>query len=44
MLYPADMESVKDGIDEINHVMPPRGNSWVVEDKQGADSMEERLH
>ena len=44
MLYPADMDSVKDGIDEINHVMPPRGNSWVVEEGQGVDSVQEILH
>ena len=44
MQYLADMDNVKVGIDKINPVMPLRGNYWVVEEGQGADLVEERLH
>ena len=30
MQYPADMDNIKDGIDEINHAMPPKENSWLL--------------
>ena len=43
MQYPAGMEKLKDGIEEINPAMPLRGNTWVVEEGQG-DSVHERLH
>ena len=32
------------GIEEINPIMQPRGNSWVVEEGQGVDLVQERLH
>ena len=44
MQYPADMDNVKYGIDEINHAMPPKENAWVVEEGEGSESMGERLH
>ena len=44
MQYPSGMEKLKVGIEEINLAMPPRGNAWVVEEGQGADSVQERIH
>ena len=44
MQYPYGMEKLKTGIEEINHVMPPRGNAWVVEEGRGTDSGKEILH
>ena len=44
MQYPSDMDTFKAGIEENNPAMPRRGNSWVVEEGQGADSVQERLH
>ena len=35
---------IKDGIEEINLAMPLRGNAWVVEEGQGADSVQEIIH
>ena len=39
MQYPSYMDKLKDGIEEINPAMPPRGNAWVVEEGQGVDSV-----
>ena len=44
MQYQSDVEKIKAGIEEINPAMPLRGNAWVVEEGQGADSEQERLH
>ena len=44
MQYPSDVEKLKAGIEEINPAMPLRGNAWVVEEGQGADSVEKILH
>ena len=44
MQYSSDVEKLKVVIEEINHAMPPRGNSWVVEEGQGVDLVQERLH
>ena len=44
MQYPSGMEKLKVGIEEINFVMPPRGNVWVVEEGQGVDSVHKILH
>ena len=32
MQYPYRVDKLKVGIEEINPTMPPRGNSWVVEE------------
>ena len=39
MQYPSDVDKLKVGIEEINLAMPLRGNAWVVEERQGADSV-----
>ena len=44
MQYPYGVEKLKAGIEEFNPSMPPRGNSWVVEEGQGADSVQEIIH
>ena len=44
MQYPSSVDKLKAGIEEINPSMPPRGNAWVVEEGQGADSVQEILH
>ena len=44
MQYPSNVDKLKAGIEEINPAMPPRGNAWVVEEVQGDESMQERLH
>ena len=44
MQYPSDVGKLKAGIEEINPAMPPRGNALFVEEGQGADSGQERLH
>ena len=44
MQYPSGVDKLKAGIEESNPAMPPRGNAWVVEERQGADSVQERLH
>ena len=44
MQYPYGMEKLIVGIEEINPAMPPRGNARVVEEGQGVDSVQERLH
>ena len=44
MQYPSGMDKLKAGIEEINLAMPPRGNAWVVEEGQGTDLVQERLH
>ena len=44
MQYPSGVDKLKAGIEEINPVMPSRGNAWVVEEGQGADSVQEILH
>ena len=44
MQYPSDVEKLKARIEEINHVMLPRGNAWVVEEGQGVELVQERLH
>ena len=42
MQYPYDINTLI--IKEINSAMPLRGNAWVVEEGQGVDSVQERLH
>ena len=37
--YPSGVEKLKVGIEEINPAMPLRGNSWVVEEGQGVESV-----
>ena len=37
MQYPSDVDKLKARIEEINPALPQRGNSWVVEEGQGAD-------
>ena len=44
MQYPSNVEKLKAGIEEINPAMPLRGNTWVFEEGQGADLVQERLH
>ena len=44
MQYPSGVDKLKAGIEEINPAMPPRGNAWVVEERQGADSMQQPKH
>ena len=44
MQYPYGMEKLIAIFEEINPAMPPRGNSRVVEEGQGVDSVQERLH
>ena len=44
MQYPSGVDKLKARIEEINPAMLPRGNAWVVEEGQGADSVQERLH
>ena len=44
MQYTSGMEKLIVGIEEINLIMPLRGNSWVVEEGQGVDLVKERLH
>ena len=44
MQYPSGVDKLRVGIEEINPVMPPRGNAWVVEEGQGVDSVQEILH
>ena len=44
MQYPSGMDTLKARIEEINPTVPPRGNAWVFEEGQGADSVQERLH
>ena len=38
------MEKLKTGIEEINPAMLSRENSWVAEEGQGADTVQEILH
>ena len=44
MQYPSGVDKLKAGIQEINPAMPLRGNSWVVEEGQGVDSVQEIIH
>ena len=44
MQYWSGMVKLKAGIEEINPTMPLRGNAWVVQEGQGADSGKEILH
>ena len=44
MQYPSGVDKLKVVIEEINPAMPLRGNAWVVEEGQGADLVQERLH
>ena len=44
MQQPSNVDKLKAGIEEINPAMPLRGNAWVVEEGQGADSVQEILH
>ena len=44
MQYPSGVNKLKAGIEEIDPTMPPKGNAWVVEEGQGADLVQERLH
>ena len=44
MKYPYGVDKLKAGIEEIDPAMPPRRNSWVVEEGQGAESLQEILH
>ena len=44
MQYPSGVDKLKAEIDEINPIMPLRGNGWVVEEGQGVDSVQEILH
>ena len=39
MQCPSDMDTLIVGIEEINPTMPLRGNAWVVEEGQGAESV-----
>ena len=43
MQYPSDVDKLKARIEEINPALPLRGNSWVVEEGQGADLVQERI-
>ena len=44
MQYPSDVDKLKARIEEINLAIPLRGNAWVVEEGQGVDLVQERLH
>ena len=44
MQYPYGVEKLKNGIEEFNPAMPPRGNAWVAEEGQAADLVQEILH
>ena len=39
MQNPCGVEKLKSRIEDINLAIPPRGNAWVVEEGQGADSV-----
>ena len=44
MQYPSGIEKLIAEIEEINPTMPPRGKAQVVEEGQGVDLVQERLH
>ena len=44
MRYPSVVDKLKAGFEEINPSMPHRGNAQVVEEGQGVELVQERIH